>query len=34
MSEQNTMPAYCTLPEADLRERVAELESTIAGKIV
>jgi hypothetical protein len=34
MSEQKSMPVYCTLPEADLRERVAELERTIAKKIV
>ena len=34
MSEQKSMPVYCTLPEADLRERVAELESTIGRKIV
>jgi hypothetical protein len=34
MSEQNSMPVYCTLLEADLRERVAELESTIGRKIV
>jgi hypothetical protein len=34
MSEQNSMPVYCTLLEADPRERVAELESTIGRKIV
>ena len=34
MSEQKSMPVYCTLPEADLRERVAELEDAIAKKIV
>jgi hypothetical protein len=28
------MPVYCTLLEADPRERVAELESTIGRKIV
>jgi hypothetical protein len=34
MSEQNSMPVYRTLLEADLRERVAKLESTIGRKIV
>jgi len=33
MSTQKSMPVCCTLPDADLRERVAELEGTIAKKI-
>jgi len=34
VAEQNSTPVYCTLPPADLRERVAEVERTIAKKIV
>ena len=34
MSEQKSIPVHCTLPEADLRERVAEIEDAIAKKIV
>jgi hypothetical protein len=34
VSEQQSIPIYCTLPDADLRERVGELEDTVAKKIV
>ena len=34
MSEEKSIPVHCTLPEADLRERVAEIEDAISKKIV
>ena len=33
MSERKSVSVCCTLPEADLRERIAEIEGTIGKKI-